>query len=520
MVAAGWALATVMRSRRRRAQGGQPGPGGPSGARAHAVALDLSARWSAAPSRTSRPVRARGGGAQRHPSTRRQELAFAQLQYGSEQTRPFQAGARAGQGARAPSFELQQKLEDHIPDSEADQRARLGRSSSARGRPALPGQQEQNFAQAAPVETRAPEALERVRSAVAATAPRLRDVEAQLVSLHWRDDDAARVRPRQRRAGGGRRLRVATAQASSTWTRGRSPRRRRHPRGGGGAGAGRPGLLDSVDNARRELARAEESLKDAVSIAQRDVAEAEGLVRAGLPPRARGAAAACAPCWRRSRSRWPRPLRPIWLHPPARAGEGGAGQGTAGRPLLRTTAPAPHGRRSPTPGQRPGQPDHRVRLRVGAPRSGARARTELAGRAPPRTPPTSCRTPTLNAPSTRPTSPSVGHAAQRAAQQDVDQLHLPHWATAAPGYGGVGHGAPQQRHGRCDARGSCWAAPERRRRLRRRLSARWWFRRRRRLRWWEAAASTAGWAATSDPPGPAAPHRFQLQSSDEKRIRP
>lgn len=282
-----------------------------------------------------------------------QELAFAQLQYGSEQTRPFEeALARAKEHMRA-SFELQQKLEDHIPDSEADQRAWLGEIIERTRQARAPlAEQEQNFAGLRQLETRAPEALERVRSAVAATAPRLRDVEAQLVSLHGEYDDAALASVRDN--GEQARERLEFAEASTTRAQqhldaGQISEAVLDIRAAEEAQGQAARLVDSVDNARRELARAEESLKDAVSIAQRDVAEAEGLVRQGSRPELAGAA------MRRAlragdghTADGHGPLRPDRLHPwLAQAKAGWTRDCRTSAP--RTTAPAPHGRRSPTP---------------------------------------------------------------------------------------------------------------------------------------------------------------------------
>ena len=224
-----------------------------------------------------------------------QELAFAQLQYGSEQTRPFEeALARAKEHMRA-SFELQQKLEDDIPDTEAEQRAWLGEIIERTRQARAPlAEQEQNFSQLRQLETSAPEALEAVRSSVADTRPRLQEAESLLVSLHGRYDDAALAPVRDNGEQARERLEFAdgaATRAQQDLAAGRTSEAVLGIRAAEEAQGQAQGLIASVENARRELARAEESLKDAVSIAQRDVAEAEGLVRQGSRPELAGAAA-------------------------------------------------------------------------------------------------------------------------------------------------------------------------------------------------------------------------------------
>lgn len=224
-----------------------------------------------------------------------QELAFAQLQYGEEQTRPFQeAIARAKEHMRE-SFELQQKLEDDIPDTEADQRAWLGEIIERTRQARAPlAEQEKNFTQLRQLETRAPEALDGVRRAVADARPHLADAESTLVALHGTYDDAALAPVADNGAQARDRLEFAESsiqQAQQHLDAGEVSEGVLAIRAAEEATGQAQGLITSVDNARRELAKAEESLKDAVSIAQRDVAEAEGIVQHGSRPELAGAAA-------------------------------------------------------------------------------------------------------------------------------------------------------------------------------------------------------------------------------------
>lgn len=224
-----------------------------------------------------------------------QELQFAQLQYGNDQTKPFEAAlAQAKEHMRA-SFELQQKLEDHIPDTEADQRAWLGeiidRTQKARA-PLV--EQERNFANLRQLETRAPEALQAVETELRNTQPRLAEAEKLLVSLAAHYDDTALAPVRDNGEQARDRLEFAETAIQEAHTALNANNRSEAVldiRAAEEAVGQAQGLVTSVEHAQRDLNRAEETLKDAVSIAQRDVAEAEGLVEQGSRPELAGAAA-------------------------------------------------------------------------------------------------------------------------------------------------------------------------------------------------------------------------------------
>ena len=224
-----------------------------------------------------------------------QELQFAQLQYGSEQTKPFEAAlARAKEHMRA-SFELQQKLEDEIPDTEADQRAWLGEIIDRTQKARAPlAEQERSFADLRQLEARAPEALEAAEAELRNTRPRLAEAEKLLVSLAAHYDDAALAPVRDNGEQAHDRLEfaeTAIAEAHTALQSGNTSEAVLDIRAAEEAVGQAQGLVTSVEHAQRDLNRAEESLKDAVSIAQRDVAEAEGLVEQGSRPELAGAAA-------------------------------------------------------------------------------------------------------------------------------------------------------------------------------------------------------------------------------------
>ncbi|GAA4704450.1 TPM domain-containing protein [Kocuria gwangalliensis] len=224
-----------------------------------------------------------------------QELQFAQLQYGTEQTKPFETAlAQAKEHMRA-SFELQKKLEDHIPDTEADQRAWLGEIIDRTQKARAPlAEQERSFADLRQLETRAPEALQSVETELRNTQPRLSEAENLLVSLAAHYDDAALAPVRDNGEQARDRLEfagTAIAEAHTALEANNLSEAVLGIRAAEEAVGQAQGLVTSVEHAQRDLNRAEESLKDAVSIAQRDVAEAEGLVEQGSRPELAGAAA-------------------------------------------------------------------------------------------------------------------------------------------------------------------------------------------------------------------------------------
>lgn len=96
-----------------------------------------------------------------------QELGFAQAQFGAAAAEPFAAAIAAAAEQLKAAFQLRQKLDDNIPDSEADQRAWLieiiERCSGAKD--SLDSHAE-SFSRLREVEQRGPEVLEQLRAAL------------------------------------------------------------------------------------------------------------------------------------------------------------------------------------------------------------------------------------------------------------------------------------------------------------------------------------------------------------------
>ncbi|MFW6187883.1 MAG: TPM domain-containing protein [Actinomycetota bacterium] len=224
-----------------------------------------------------------------------QELVFAQLQYGDQQVEPFRRAIEDAKKHMQASFALQQQLEDHIPDTEEQQRAWLAeiiaRSQDAQ-RPLQ--EQERSFSSLRQLEARAPQALEDVQREASAVRPRLAEADTRLRELTARYNDTALAPVRDNIDQARDRLDfvgTAVGEARSDLAADRTSDAVLDIRAAEEAVGQARGLLDAVDHAATELARAEESLRDAVAIAQRDVAEADALVRRGSNPELAGASA-------------------------------------------------------------------------------------------------------------------------------------------------------------------------------------------------------------------------------------
>jgi|SRR5690625_862695 len=94
-----------------------------------------------------------------------QEIGFAQASYGDRSVAMFKQDLQEAKDHMQQSFQLQHQLDDHIPDTEEDQRAWLKEILDRTAQVMTSLQEhEQDFAQLRDLEKNAPEALERVRT--------------------------------------------------------------------------------------------------------------------------------------------------------------------------------------------------------------------------------------------------------------------------------------------------------------------------------------------------------------------
>ena len=120
-----------------------------------------------------------------------QEIGFAQASYGDRSVEVFQQDLQEAKDHMQQSFQLQHQLDDHIPDTEEDQRAWLKEilDRSAQVMTALQ-EHEQDFANLRDLEKNAPEALERVKGVFAPLPGQLNQAISTLEELSASYDGA------------------------------------------------------------------------------------------------------------------------------------------------------------------------------------------------------------------------------------------------------------------------------------------------------------------------------------------
>lgn len=119
--------------------------------------------------------------------TSEQEVLFAQAQYGEKAVQPFIADIGNARTQLGESFKLQQQLDDHIPDTEEQQRSWLGqiiRSCEAANHSL--GEHKAEFDQLRELEKNAPAALQSARDGAAEAARKVQAAEASLAKLQER----------------------------------------------------------------------------------------------------------------------------------------------------------------------------------------------------------------------------------------------------------------------------------------------------------------------------------------------
>jgi len=117
-----------------------------------------------------------------------QELGFAEAQYGEAAVGNFTKALQEAKGHMSESFKLQQQLDDHIPDTEEQQRTWLG-EIIRRSEAALESLQEQkaDFDSLRELEKNAPQALAAVDSGAAAADAKITNAEHTLAELRGFD---------------------------------------------------------------------------------------------------------------------------------------------------------------------------------------------------------------------------------------------------------------------------------------------------------------------------------------------
>jgi hypothetical protein len=214
-----------------------------------------------------------------------QELGFAEAQYGSEAIATFSQDIAAARQHMSESFKLQQQLDDHIPDTEEQQRQWLGEiirrcedvNTSLQANKA-------DFDALRELERNAPEALRRAQSAAGDAQRRFAAAEQSLRSLQGRYLETATIQVADNIAQARERLAFvdsAATEAQSRMAAGDTGRAVVAVRAAEEAVHQSTVLLDAIDKRAEELAAAERELERALPEAEQDLAQAQAMDRAG-----------------------------------------------------------------------------------------------------------------------------------------------------------------------------------------------------------------------------------------------
>lgn len=212
-----------------------------------------------------------------------QELGFAEASYGSDAVGNFTKALADAKGQLSESFKLQQQLDDHIPDTEQQQRAWLGeiihRSQAAIQSLA---DQKADFDELRELERTAPAALDNVSAGVQQATARLAGAEKTLAALSARYSESAvrQVADNITQA----KDRLAFVESASVQARQQLAANETGPaavsvRAAEEALHQSAVLLDAIDKASAALDTARSSLASAVADTENDLAQAKAMAK-------------------------------------------------------------------------------------------------------------------------------------------------------------------------------------------------------------------------------------------------
>lgn len=221
-----------------------------------------------------------------------QELGFAQAQYGDDAVKPFAEDIAAAKAHMSESFKLQQQLDDHIPDTEEDQRKWLGdiirRCESVN---ASLQEHKADFDALRKLERNAPRALAEAQAAAGDVGTRLAAAEETLRQLQGRyatsatsqiEDNVDQARERLQfvdNASSTAQRHLSEGNTSAAVVAVRATEEGVHQT---------KVLLEAIDRRASELATAEREMQRAVSDTSQDLAQAQAMLDAGSNPELAG----------------------------------------------------------------------------------------------------------------------------------------------------------------------------------------------------------------------------------------
>ncbi|GAA1342016.1 TPM domain-containing protein [Arthrobacter roseus] len=245
---------------------------------------------------TVKDLRLRSGGlligADNAIKSSEQELGFAEAQYGQETVKPFADDIAAAKNHMMESFKLQQQLDDHIPDTEEQQRTWLGDiirrcesvSSSLQ-------EHKEDFDKLRELERNAPQALNSARAAANETRGRLAEAGSTLDALRREYEDSALSQIGDNVEEASERLEFVETAAQNAQEKldaddtasavlaVRAAEESTHQA---------EVLIEAVHKTADGLATARRQMQDAVTAASQDLAQARAMIRSGQHPELTG----------------------------------------------------------------------------------------------------------------------------------------------------------------------------------------------------------------------------------------
>ncbi|SDI88024.1 TPM domain-containing protein [Arthrobacter cupressi] len=221
-----------------------------------------------------------------------QELGFAQAQYGDAAVGNFTKALQDAKGHMAESFKLQQQLDDHIPDTEEQQRSWLG-EIIRRSEAALASLREQkaDFDSLRELEKNAPQALATVGTGVREAEAKIASAEQSLDGLRAKYADTALAQVADNITQAKERIsfvhnaektaaeKLASGEGSLAAVAVRAAEEGLHQTNV---------LLDAISKVAGSLDEARASLDSAVVDTSQDLAQAKAMIQSGAHPELAG----------------------------------------------------------------------------------------------------------------------------------------------------------------------------------------------------------------------------------------
>lgn len=214
-----------------------------------------------------------------------QELGFAEASYGTDAVGNFTKALQDAKAHLSESFKLQQQLDDHIPDTEQQQRAWLAeiihRSEAAIQSLA---DQKADFDALRELERNAPAALDNIASGVAQASARLASAEQTLITLRANYAESAVAHVSDNIAQAKDRLAFvdsASEQARDQLSANDTGLAAVSVRAAEEALHQSTVLLDAIDKASTALGTARTSLDGALADTESDLAQAKAMTQGG-----------------------------------------------------------------------------------------------------------------------------------------------------------------------------------------------------------------------------------------------